>query len=222
MTNENDLMMKLVTAKKIMNKHNEIGRGGVPMSINESPGVENFRQPNATYNIPQEYMNESMTMGHMQNDDVNYPLLSESAMNEKNLTRTYSPAPSERIMSSKLPDAIKQLMIEHPISQPSNPLNSNPSLSDELVEKASRLMGTQKPQQRQLQEEQRQQQSTPNFDFSSIKSLIESTVRNTVEKVLRENGLMVESTSKSNEQFKFKVGSHLFEGKVTKIRKVSE
>ena len=93
MTNENDLMMKLVAAKQIMNKHNEIGRGGMPTSINETPKVETYNQPNATYNIPQEYMNESMTMGHMQNDNVNYPLLSESAMNEKNLTKTYTPAP---------------------------------------------------------------------------------------------------------------------------------
>jgi hypothetical protein len=216
MTNENDLMMKLVTAKKIMNKHNEIGRGGQRV-INESPMVEDYSAGPTNYNIPQEYMNESLTMSHLQNDDINQPLLSESHV--KNM-REQQPITNDRIMSSKLPDSIKQLMMEHPIAQPANTLNGGATLSDDLVERASRLMGNQpssQPQQRQPQ-----QQPTSNVDFSSLKSLIESTVRNTVEEVLKENGLMVESTSKSNEQFKFKVGSHLFEGKVTKIRKVSE
>jgi hypothetical protein len=47
MTNENDLMMKLVAAKQIMNKHNEIGRGGIPTSIAQvlrvSFGLKNQR-----------------------------------------------------------------------------------------------------------------------------------------------------------------------------------
>ena len=213
MTNENDLMMKLVTAKKIMNKHNEIGRGGLPTTVNEKPMVESYSQPNATYNIPQEYMNESMTMSHIQNDEVNHPLLSESAMMEKNLTKTYSPAPSERIMSSKLPDAIKQLMIEHPIHQPDNPMTGGAQISNELVEKASRLMGnnpkTEQPQQRR----QTQEQSIPNIP--NLKEMIKDAVRD----VLSENGLVTESVSKTNDVFTFKVGSHIFEGKVTKIKK---
>jgi hypothetical protein len=214
MTNENDLMMKLVAAKKIMNKHNEIGRGGLPTTINESPSVATYNQPNATYNIPQEYMNESMTMGHMQNDDINYPLLSENAMNEKNLTKTYSPAPSERIMSSKLPDAIKQLMIEHPIHQPDNPMSGGAQISNELVEKASRLMnanakGEQPKQRRPVQE----QYSQPTGD---LKSMVMEAVR----EVLSENGLISESVSKTNDVFTFRVGSHIFEGKVTKIKKM--
>ena len=51
---------------------------------------------------------------------------------------------------------------------------------------------------------------------------IKSIVRETVEDVLKENGLLVESTKKSNDVFKFRVGQHIFEGKVTKVRKVSE
>ena len=215
MTNENDLMMKLVNAKKIMNKHNEIGRGGLPVTMNDSPKVETYNQPNATYNIPQEYMNESMTMGHIQNDDVNYPLLSESAMNEKNLTKTYSPAPSERIMSSKLPDAIKQLMIEHPIHQPDNPMSGGAQISNELVEKASRLMNTNAKgeQTRRPVQEQRTQPTQPTGD---LKTMVMEAVR----EVLSENGLITESVSKANDVFSFRVGSHIFEGKVTKIKKI--
>ena len=42
-----------------------------------------------------------------------------------------------------------------------------------------------------------------------------------VNEALTENGLLVESTEKSNEMFTFRVGKHIFEGKVTKIKKVS-
>jgi hypothetical protein len=42
-----------------------------------------------------------------------------------------------------------------------------------------------------------------------------------INEALTENGLMVESTEKSNEGFTFRVGKHIFEGKVTKIKKVS-
>ena len=217
MTNENDLMMKLVAAKQIMNKHNEIGRGGLPTTINDTPRVETYNQPKATYNIPQEYMNESMTMGHMQNDDINYPLLSESAMNEKNLTKTYSPAPSERIMSSKLPDAIKQLMIEHPIHQPDNPMSGGVQISNELVEKASRLMNTNAKGEQQTQRRPVQEQRTqPTQPTGDLKTLVMEAVRD----VLSENGLITESVSKANDVFSFRVGSHIFEGKVTKIKKI--
>jgi hypothetical protein len=47
--------------------------------------------------------------------------------------------------------------------------------------------------------------------------MIESAVNN----ALKENGLLVESTEKTNEVFTFKVGKHIFEGKVTKIKKLS-
>lgn len=213
MTNENDLMMKLVAAKQIMNKHNEIGRGGIPTNINK---VNEYKEPSrSSYNIPQDYMNESLTMGHMQNDDINHPLLSENAMTQKNITKTYSPAPSERIMSSKLPDAIKQLMIEHPIHQPDSGVNGS-TISNELVEKASRLMNS-KANGETINPKQRtnEQHSTQSYN-GDLKSMIVEAVR----EVLSENGLITESTTKTNEIFTFKVGSHLFEGKLTKIKKL--
>ena len=47
--------------------------------------------------------------------------------------------------------------------------------------------------------------------------MIEDAVTN----ALRENGLLIESAERSNEVFSFKVGKHVFEGKVTKIKKLS-
>jgi hypothetical protein len=218
MTNENDLIQKLMVSKQIMQKHDTMGRGAVRNITNMTPEVEDYQAPSAKYNIPQEYMNESMTMGHTQNDDIDYPLLSESAMTQKNLTKTYKPAPSDRILSSKLPDAIKQLMIEHPIHQPDNPLTGGSTLSDELVEKASRLMNVNaNGQQINESKQPRRQQQTPSYSISPED--LKSIVRETVENVLKENGLLVESTKRSNDVFKFSVGQHIFEGKVTKVKK---
>ena len=215
MTNENDLMMKLMTAKKIMTKHKEIGRGGLPTTINDTPRVETYNQPNATYNIPQEYMNESMTMGHMQNDDINYPLLSEDAMS-KNIHKMPQQASQDRILQSKLPDSIKQLMMEHPITQPENSLSGGAGISNELAEKAARLMNT-KANGDSIKPQQNRTQQPSQFPASNdLKSMIQEAVR----EVLSENGLITESVSKTNDVFSFRVGSHVFEGKVTKIKKV--
>jgi hypothetical protein len=177
--------------------------------------VEDFKSPQATYNLPSEYMNESLTMGHMQNDNVNTPYLSEEAMS-KNIHKMPQQASQDRILQSKLPDSIKQLMMEHPISQPDSPLSGGSGISNELAEKAARLMNTKangdmiKPQQ------SRPQQSTQVPQSSDLKAMIQEAVR----EVLSENGLITESVSKTNDVFSFKVGSHIFEGKVTKIKKV--
>jgi hypothetical protein len=61
------------------------------------------------------------------------------------------------------------------------------------------------------------EQPIPTQDLSSLKKLL----REVVEEVLQENGLIAESTQKSNEIFSFKVGKHIFEGKVTKIKKIA-
>jgi hypothetical protein len=57
---------------------------------------------------------------------------------------------------------------------------------------------------------------TSSLDKNTLKDII----RETIEEVLSENGLLVESTSKTNDVFQFRVGSHIFEGKVTKIKKI--
>ena len=58
--------------------------------------------------------------------------------------------------------------------------------------------------------------STQSVSSSQIKQIVQETVRETI----KEMGLLTESIEKSNEVFQFRVGSHLFEGKVTKIKKL--
>jgi hypothetical protein len=191
MTNESDLIKKLMISKQIMDKHKEMPRAGNQLPMNEdysSPDVQDFQAPQAKYSLPEEFMSEP---------------------------KSVSPQPitEERVMSSKLPDEIKKLMIEHPINQPSSP--TGPSLSNDLVEKAARLMNTNAAGQ-QTKKIQPTQKPNIGIDSETIKSI----VRETIEEVLAENGLLIESTSKSNDVFSFRVGKHIFEGKLTKIKKV--
>jgi hypothetical protein len=53
-------------------------------------------------------------------------------------------------------------------------------------------------------------------------NVIRDIVRETVEDVLRENGLLTESETKSNEVFKFRVGQHIFEGKLVRVKKIAK
>jgi hypothetical protein len=190
MTNENELIQRLMVSKKIMEKHGQMPRGGTQGDVLTAPMVEEYSAPTANYNLPQEILQES-----------NIPM-----------NHTPQVASKDRIMSSKLPDEIKMLMIEHPINQPDS--MAGPSLSNDLVEKASRLMNTgAKPAQ---PKQQPQQQVSSNIDMKMMRQMM----REVVEEVLADNGLLIESTSKSNETISFRVGKHIFEGKVTKIKKV--
>jgi hypothetical protein len=197
MKSEQDLINKLMISKKIMEKHNEIGRGSAtqPTSFN-TPQVEEFQPVSGNYNIPQEFLSE----------------------NEVKMQSNVSQGSSEeRIKNSKLPDEIKRLMLEHPIEQPTS-YNGSATLSNELVEKASRLMGTNQTQIQKSTTPQKTQTINPSINYDEVRNI----VRETVEDVLKENGLLVESTTRSNEAFKFRVGNHIFEGKVTNIKKISK
>ena len=192
MSGEQDLMQKLMISKKIMDKHNGMSRN---QSIETSggitaPQVQSFQPVDAKYNIPSEFLGEST----MTPKKVNQEMPTE-----------------DRILNSKLPDEIKKLMIEHPIDQPTMGVNTNVGITNDLVERASRLMNTQPKQN--ISESQPIQQTNSSLDIKSI-------IKETVKEVLKENGLITESETKSNEQFKFRVGQHLFEGKITKIKKI--
>ena len=74
-----------------------------------------------------------------------------------------------------------------------------------------------KPKSVQQPSQPVQPQSNGGIDYKLIQKMINEAVT----KSLKENGLIAESTEKSNETFSFKVGKHVFEGKVTKIKKLS-
>ena len=191
--NENDLINKLMISKKIMERHQTIPRGNSETgSLNQpSVQVENYQAPAAKYNLPEELMVESQPKPRINSGE---------------------PPSRDRILNSKLPDEIKRLMIEHPIAQP---VQKGPSLSNELVDKAARLMNSD-ASGKQLKESVTKVQSSPSVDKNELKNLIKETMS----EILEENGLLVESVNNTGELFSFRVGKHIFEGKVHKIKKV--
>lgn len=191
---------KIMMSKAIMDKHNQMDNGSTPKGkVKANPMMENFDLPNVKYNIPEDMLGDS---------SKNPQLMQQTAASNQFMNNPYPTASSEAIKKSRLPDAIKKLMMEFPIEKPAS-MGSSVTLSNELVERASRLMGTNK---KQIVE-----QSTPQPDTNTLRKLLEDVVK----KVLSENGLLVESVEKSNDNFKFQVGKHLFEGKLTKIKKLS-
>jgi len=179
-----DLMQKLALSKAIMDKHNEIPRGQNQIDTS-SVKVQDFQAPAAKFNIPSQIMTEQAVEN----------------------TKSVGTPTTDAIVKSKLPDAIKKLMLENPIQSPQAP---SAVLSDELVEKASRLMN--KPEKKSVPSQQIQ--SSP--DMSQLATLIKQAVN----EALSEKGLIFENEEKSNDLFSFRVGSHVFEGKITKVKKV--
>ena len=199
-------MEKLALSKAIMDKADGIKNsnsmnGGLPPT-----SLQQFDAPAAKYNIPSEFLQEGPSAPP--------PYL--SSLPRENTKPVGNPT-VDAIKNSKLPDEIKRLMIENPIGQPQQ---QPTTISNDLIERASRLMKESSNNYVPDAAKPKQSQSTPsvsNIDYNVIQKMITEAVNNS----LKENGLLMESSEKSNELFTFKVGKHVFEGKVTKIKKIS-
>ena len=204
MNSENELLQRLVLSKKIMEKHDQMERGKTPTQSINTPMLEDYQPINAKYNLPQD-------------------LLQEDFQQSKPIPNPELPT-ADRIAKSKLPDEIKKLMIESPIVQP-NPI-TNTTISDDVIEGAQRLMNINKKEtttKNVVSESTNRGNTNTGIDMKDLKSMIRDVVRDTVRDVVREElkdaGMIIESTTNTNEQIQFRVGKHLFIGKVSKIKK---
>lgn len=181
---ENDLMRKLVNAKKIMNKVDE-------------------------GNFERGHVNESMLLSDPSE-------LMESQIPQQTSKRSVGTVNVDKIQNSKLPAAIKQAMIEHPIEQmPSISLSE--TLDMDFVKGAKRLMEQEGVSSKKSQPQQRQSVSS-NIDMNSIAILIENTVRKVMDEKLNQI-LTAQTTSTINENLVLKVGDSIFKGKITGVNK---
>ena len=205
-----DLMQKLAmsNAKTLMGQTDSPKR----MDSSHQSMVQEFEVPNIKYNIPQEYLQENPQQSSQ-------PYLSSLPVEN---TKPVGVPTVDAIKNSKLPDEIKKLMMEHPIGQPAQ--QPTMTMSNELIEKSRRLMGNsdagylpESARPKAVQQQSQPQPSNTGIDYKLIQKMINEAVT----KSLRENGLIAESSEKSNEVFSFKVGKHIFEGKVTKIKKLA-
>jgi hypothetical protein len=209
-----NLMEKLALSKAIMDKadgiknSNSMNGGLPPTSLQQMNSPESFNIPTAKYNIPAEFLQES--------EQTQQPYLSNIPREN---TKPVGVPTVDAIKNSKLPDEIKRLMMEHPIGQPQQ---QPTTISNDVIERATRLMNVNKegyiPESAKLKQSPvSTPQQSNGIDYKLIKKMINEAVND----ALHENGLITESSEKSNEVFSFKVGKHIFEGKVTKIKKLS-
>lgn len=179
---ENDLMRKLVNAKKVMNK------------------VDN---------------------GNYQTGNINESVLlsdPESLVNTQS-TQTPPTRPTgvptvQKIKDSKLPDAIKQAMIDNPIPQ----ISLNESLDMDFVKGARRLMEQEGVINKKTSPQPNGKLSGPSVDMNAIAVLIENTVRKVLDEKLNQI-LTAQQTASINENLVLKVGDSIFKGKITGVNK---
>jgi len=182
---QNDLMMKLVQAKKVMNKVD----GG------------NYTKGNINENILRSAP-EDIDMSEYQSTTVSKPVS--------------GPVNVNKIQNSKLPDAIKQAMINHPIEQmPSISLNE--TLDMDFIKGAKRLM-EQEGVSTRPSAQTKQTIVNNNIDMNAIAVLIENVVRKVMDEKLNQI-LTASTTSTINENLVLKVGDSIFKGKITGVNK---
>ena len=122
-----------------------------------------------------------------------------------------------KINNSKLPSAIKQAMIDHPIEQmPSISLNE--TLDMDFVKGAKRLMEQEGVSNKKQPAQKQTQNYSSNIDMSAIATLVENTVRKVMDEKLNQI-LTAQQTQTINENLVLKVGDSVFKGKITGVGK---
>jgi hypothetical protein len=192
----NDLMSKLVKAKKLMNMVDDgnYQKGNVDESILRSS--------------PEEVANKFQQNGMDQQQPMRNPTRSVSG-----------PLNVGKIQESRLPDAIKQAMINHPIQQmPSISLNE--TLDMDFIKGAKRLMEQEGVSPKKNTQTRSIQESTQSFniDMKAIEVLIENTIRKVLDEKLNQL-LTAHQTSTINENLVLKVGDSVFKGRITGVNK---
>jgi len=130
----------------------------------------------------------------------------------------------DKIMNSKLPDNIKQAMINNPI-----PTVDNISLSDNLdlsiVEGAKKLMEKEGLSSGVTEQPTISKQPTNNVVGGDLKSIIKETIKETLEEIVDRKLELILSASKTasiNETLVLKVGDSIFKGKITGVNKAKK
>jgi hypothetical protein len=185
-----DLMSKLVQAKKVMNKVD----GG------------NYERGHVNENVLRSNPEDFMGDMSQQMPVANTRPVSNG---EVNVTK---------IQNSKLPDAIKKAMIENPIQQIS--LNDTLDMdflkgAKRLMEQegvSTKSSGKQAPQPKY------NQAPAASVDMTALAALVENTVRKVMDEKLNQI-LTAQTTSSINENLVLKVGDSIFKGKITGVNK---
>ena len=125
------------------------------------------------------------------------------------------PINEDSVMNSNLPDEIKKLMIENPIQKPDQ---GSATLSNEIIEGAAALIRGNKKEAQPIVE------NNQPIVNSNLRDMVRDIVRDTVKEVLKEElsdkVILSEGEGEAKDKITFKVGNHIFQGMVTKVKKI--
>ena len=188
------LQQTLINAKKVMNK------------------VDGGNIPSGNITLPQGDINEALTqipqnIPQLPNVDAGMSSARKDMSPKSNMTE-------DRINSSKLPDAIKKLMISNPI--PDVPMGSSMGLSEEFIGGVKEAMNKQDIPTSSHRLEQTITESiiptsTKNkMTKSSLKSIIKESVKELIDEVIDSKiNESVKMKTDTNENFSFRVGDKI-------------
>ena len=70
MTNENELIQRLMVSKKIMEKHGSMPRGGAQGNVLTAPMVESYDTPTSNYNLPSDLLDDKRWFEQWEKDNL--------------------------------------------------------------------------------------------------------------------------------------------------------
>mgnify|MGYP003122974370 FL=1 len=194
-----DLQEKLIQAKAVMDKVD-----GRPSNMDNTRRGMTESNPN----LPP-------VSNNFNSESINNVISSNSGLQRPTVTE-------EKVQKSNLPDAIKKLMIDHPIPEVSFGNSIPDSLIEGAADKMKKLSGIEPSKQSfNSSNTQTKKPKTQKLSQSSLKNLVKETIKESLDELIEERitNRLVESNN-LNESIKLVVGNTVFEGKILTTKKI--
>ncbi|MAH43641.1 hypothetical protein CL614_08055 [archaeon] len=145
---------------------------------------------------------------------------------QSNASTTRSPITEEKVRKSNLPDAIKKLMIDHPIPEVSFGNQIPDSLIEGAAEKMKKLSGMDSASHSfnttKKYTSPPTSPRTQKITQSSLKNLVRETIKESLDELIDERiSKKIVESGKLNESIKLVVGNTIFEGKILTTKKIN-
>jgi|TARA_R110002020_G_scaffold411413_2_gene621065 hypothetical protein len=192
------LQEKLIQAKAVMDKVD--GKPSNTNNINRGLTESNPNLPPVSNNFNTESINNAI----QSNVSTERPVITE-----------------DKVKNSNLPDAIKQLMIDHPIPEVSFGNKIPSSIIEGAAEKMRKLSNIPPSPQSNTKTTTTKNTKTQKLTQSSLKNLVRETIKESLDELIDEriSERMVESNG-LKESIKLVVGNTVFEGKILTTKKI--
>ena len=210
-----DLQEKLIQAKAVMDKVD----GNPSIMKNAQRSVMESNMTNAGQNNYGENPNLPPVSNNFNSASIDSAIQSNTTLTRPKITE-------DRVNSSNLPDAIKQLMIDHPIPEVSFGNTIPDSLIEGAAEKMKKLSGvgdatSSDMNQRIPQNKIKPTNKTQKITQSSLKNLVRETLVESLESLIDERiSQRITESNGLDESIKLVVGNTIFEGKILTTKKI--